>query len=115
MGICSTVRDATDAIAAAKPLVKARYQRQAEILRRMPSYAQSRDLATWEQAFMSLVDDQATETEESELLWEVFEFGRFNLYSNIRKAETESALQRLAEFLNSHGVGFTGQSSVEEW
>ena len=115
MGICSTVRDATDAIAESRPSVLSTFRRQVEVLRRMPEYEAGHDLGAWERTFMSLMDDRTIDCELGGLLWDVFEFGRFNLYSSIQVAETEAELSNLRGRLLAHGVRFDARASVGEW
>jgi len=115
MGICRIVSDAAGAIAAAKPEAVSSYRQQLAILRDMPAYADARDLGTWERAFMSSVDERILEAEVGELLWSVFEFGRFNLYSRIREAETAAELEHLLARLHEHGISFTAATSAREW
>lgn len=115
MGICSTVRDATDAIAECHPSVLSTFRDQVEVLRRMPEYAARRDLDTWERTFVSLMDDRPIDSELGELLWGVFEFGRFNLYSSIQGSQTETGLSNLSGLLLAHGVRFDARASVGEW
>lgn len=115
MGICSTVRGATDAIAESHPSVLSTFRQQVEVLRRMPEYAAGHDLATWERTFVSLMDDRTIGSELGGLLWDVFEFGRFNLYSRIRVAETEAELSNLRGLLLAHGVRIDAHASVGEW
>ena len=115
MGICSTVRDAVDAIAESRPSVLSALRQQVEVLRRMPEYAAGRDLGAWEGTFISLMDDRTIDSELGGLLWDVFEFGRFNLYGRIKIAETETELSNLRRRLLARGVRFDARASVDEW
>ena len=46
---------------------------------------------------------------------DVFEFGRFNLYSKIQVVETEAQLSNVRDRLLAHGVRFDARTSVGEW
>lgn len=114
MGVCTTVKDFAEAVARVKGPLSTRHHLLVELLRLMPVYATRRDLGAWEQDANTIPGhEDGSETEK--LLWEIFEFGRFNLDTGFDVGGTARELTRLVELLHRHGVVVTPPEPITGW
>ena len=64
------------------------------ILKLMPLYRDVKGLDLWESAFLKALDD-LNEANINPIIWELFEFGRFNLYGAFDQDATLKELNKL--------------------
>lgn len=115
MGICTTVRELAAAVEKSKSVVLPKHCVQIDLLRRMQQFADARDLGDWEARFQSTVGECEDQSEVGLLIWEIFEFGRFNLYGAFRPLETNHEYEILKSFLSMHGVKVDANHNNEDW
>src|SRR5579884_2495519 len=103
MGVCETVKSLAEAVAKAKALEKPRHRLLVEILRLMPLYRDIGDLSAWESAIHGALG-QDDESEVGQLLWEVFEFGTYNMYGAFDAEGTAEVFRHLSQWMAQRGV-----------
>ena len=115
MGVCETVRSIAESVSQVKMPQESRHQILVQILRLMPQYREIRDLVAWESAFQGALEEQDDESEIGQILWEVFEFGRFNMYAKFDVPGTSQQFEWLSTLLNERGVPMPPPEGLEEW
>lgn len=115
MGVTETVAALAGSIAQVKALTNPRHRLLVEILRLMPLYSDVGDLTAWESAFQGVLEDQDDESEIGNLLWDIFVFGRMNMYVGFDARQTEIAFRYIAQEFERRGVPVTPQGSLDDW
>jgi hypothetical protein len=86
-----------------------------EILRLMPEYRDINHLVAWESAFQGVLEDQDDESEIGQILWEVFDFGRFNMYGAFDAPRTSQQFEWLSNWLSARGVPMPPPQGLADW
>ncbi len=115
MGICSTVASLAEAVSKAKAPLEPRHRLQVDILKLMPLYSEIWNLSPWEHAFQDVVKEPDDESETGLLLWEIFDFGRYNMYSAFDPAGTRDCYIALTDLLKEKGVALSGKHDIDSW
>ncbi len=104
MGVCNTVVLLTEALEKAKQPTLPRHRLLAQILKLMPLYNEIHDLAAWEAAYQGAMEEADDNSEIGLLLWEIFEFGRYNLYSAFDVEGTSECYDQLSSMFSENGI-----------
>ena len=104
MGVTDVVRCLADAIDRARSPTNPRHRICLELLRLMPYYHGINNLPAWESAYQGALEEKDDESEMGQLLYEVFELGRFNMYGKFQPAETFQDLMALSAWLAERGI-----------
>jgi hypothetical protein len=115
VGVCETVKALAEAIAQAKAPQEARHRLMVEILRLMPLYRDIHDLTAWESAFQGALHGQDDDSEVGHLLWELFEFGRYNMYGAFDAPGTAKEFASLAKLLTRGDVPVPQSPGLTGW
>ena len=81
----------------------------------MPEWMRRGQLDLWEQHVQDALTGQDRGGLPVRLLDEVFEFGRYNLYTAFNAKETTQEFTRVATLLSQSGVAIQGSQSVTAW
>lgn len=116
MSVSQTVVALADLIEARIPLESARERLQLEILRQMPLYVQIWDLPAWESAFTAVMEeDDPPEGSGAWVLWEVFDFGRCNLYAAFVEAAAKRDYDYMRAQLRRVGIDVPESPELSDW
>ena len=91
VGVAETVKSLAEAVERAKLPTNPRHRICVELLRLMPKYRDIGDLSAWEAAYQGALEERDDESEVAQLLWEVFDFGRLNMYGKFEPELTAHA------------------------
>lgn len=115
MGVCSAVREAALAIDAAFGDDDPRVRPAAQAVASMPDWLKQRRLDLWEAHVQEVFPVTTERGTPMSLLDEVFEFGRFNLYTAFQADKTANVFRKLIVQLSEHGLMVDEHQSVSEW
>lgn len=115
MGVCDTVCMVAERLLEAKMPRDPRHRLQAEILRLMPLYRDIVGLTDWESAFQSVLPEIEDCSEIAELLYEIFEFGRDNMYAAFRAQHTAKYFVELSDRFRRSGIVLDGHQELDGW
>jgi hypothetical protein len=115
MGVCDTVSRLADAVETELKPKLPHHRNLLEILRRMPSYRDDEKLSDWESDFLKETPEDEDESAIGQITWEIFEFGRLNLYSAFDSAGTKEDYRWLCELLFSSGVKPPTHAGLSNW
>jgi len=74
------------------------------LLKLIPLYKEIGALDEWETACQGVLEDQDDTSEIGSLLWEVFEFGRYNLYAAFDVIGTTACYNDLVNLFENHNI-----------
>ena len=115
MGVCEAVRELAEGIDQGLAPKDPRHRICVELLRLMPCYRDIRDLSAWESAYQGALDEKDDETTVGVLLYEIFEFGRGNMYGAFNHKQTLENFDVLSKQLEDHGVPVPRISGLTGW
>ena len=115
MGVCETVKSIADTVARVKIPQEPRHLVLVELLRLMPQYRDMNGLVAWDSAFQGALEEQDDESEIGQILWEVFEFGRGNMYGAFDVPGTSRQFEWLSTWLSERGVPMPPPQGLTDW
>jgi hypothetical protein len=115
MGVAETVKELAESVAHAKMPTHPRHRLLVELLRLMPLYRDINGLCAWEAAFKGAMEWQDDESEVGQLLWDVFEFGGYNMYGAFDAEGTLQEFRGLASRLSERGVRVREPQGLDGW
>ena len=104
MGACATVANLAEALSASGELRTPRHKMLVDILKIMPQYYEMGDLSAWETAFQAALEEKDDESDLGNLIWEIFEFGRHNLYMAFDPDGTKICYHDLIPLFGAQGL-----------
>jgi hypothetical protein len=81
----------------------------------MPQYRDINDLVAWESAYQGALAERDDESEVGQLLWEVFDFGRLNMYGRFEPDRTAHAFAALSSWIAERGVSVPAPAGLADW
>jgi hypothetical protein len=115
MGMADTVRSLAEAVAQVKSLTNPRHRICVELLRLMPEYLEIHRLDGWEEAYQDALEPIDDASETGVILWEVFEFGRLNMYGAFNPKLTVKEFARLSSWLTERGINVPTPGDLTDW
>ena len=115
MGVAETVYLLTEAIERAKSPWHPRHRICLELLRLLPEYRDINKLPAWESAFQGALDSRDDESEIGQIPFEVFEFGRCNMYGEFDLDRTVYEFERLSSWLADRGIVVPAPEDLSQW
>ena len=103
------------AVARAKKPEQPRHRLLVEILRLTPLYRDISGLCEWEDAFQNALGKEDDESEVGQILWNVFDFGCYNMYAKFDAEGTAQAYESLCLWLSAHGVSVPASHGLADW
>ena len=114
-GCREIVKSLAEAVARAKEPEQPRHRLLVEILRLTPLYRDINGLCEWEDAFQNALEKEDDESEVGKILWELFDFGRYNMYAKFDTEGTAQAYESLCLWLSAHGVSVPASHGLADW
>ena len=116
MGVCKTVALLAKTVETIKLPINSRHKLLIQLLKLIPLYKEIRALDEWETACQGVLEDQDDTSEIGSLLWEVFEFGRYNLYAAFDATGTAACYNNLVKHFENHNIKIPmWDSELDEW
>jgi hypothetical protein len=115
MGVCATVATLAEAFARSIPLHTPHQKLQIELLKLMPFYKDMFNLVAWERAFMAALPEPDDESTTGLLIYEIFSFGRYNMYTTFNKEGAEHEYNSLVTELVRFGVKVLPHNGLDDW
>jgi hypothetical protein len=115
MGICETVVTLANEFVKSKTLNTPHQKLQVELLRLMPLYKEINNLVAWERTFMAALPEPDDESDVGQLIYEIFSFGRYNMYGAFDKQGTYREFDWLVKQLARAGVIVPPHHDLDDW
>ncbi|MGV3658628.1 MAG: hypothetical protein ACO1TE_00535 [Prosthecobacter sp.] len=104
MSVSETVQLLAKAIGGARGGLSPRHRLLLGLLQLMPLYGDVGDLGAWDLACQEALSNGEDDSETAQLLKEVFEFGRFNMYSRFDPQGTSGRYAVVSTLLQQAGI-----------
>lgn len=115
MGVCVTVKSLAESVSTVKTPEDSRHRILVEILRLMPLYRDIFGLVAWESAFRGALAEEDDDSEVGQILYEVFDFGTFNMYGAFDADGTAQEFERVSAWLRQGGVPVLQPQGIADW
>lgn len=114
MGVLDVVAALADSVAATYGPLNPRHTLMVRVLRWGREYAEAGRLDAWESAFQD-VEGEVESSPIGELLGDIFELGRYNLYTLFDPQGTRAAYQQLAEKFQRAQIPTPPSPDLSDW